>query len=433
MRNLLCFLIILLALATVLFPLFNSVKAQTQPTVALTPPQTTVTQLNQVIPINITISNVQNLWLWTASISWDPTILSLVGDVAEGDFMTQIGNTIFIQINPENGTIPEISDTFLTANGANGSGTLAMLQFKVISLSASTTINLNNIVIQAPPVDVQHPSGGQEITPTSDHATATVTFTEGGAPAANAGPNQIVTHGTQVTLDGSSSLSSGSNPTYTWTFLDGTLQTLTGKTTTYTFSRSGIYNVKLTLIDSNGSSDSNATITVQSTSKPVAKITDGLIGQSASVGQQITFDGSTSTDANNGTVQRYLWDMGDCVGIGTNATMTYAYSQPGDYNVTLTVFDATNLNGTTSTIITITGEGVTPAPTSNPSPTPSQTSDSPTPSTTTNSTPNVNNDVQSASLPTAVLVVIVIVTVVVLGGSTFWLRKTLEPANKKET
>jgi PKD repeat protein len=125
--------------------------------------------------------------------------------------------------------------------------------------------------------------------------------------------------------------------------------------------------------------------------------------------------------------------MGDCIGVGSNATMTYAYSQPGDYNVTLTVFDATNLNGTVSTIITITGEGVTPAPTSNPSPTPSQTSDSPTPSTTTNSTPNVNNDVQSASLPTAVLVVIVIVTVVVLGGSTFWLRKTLEPTNKKET
>jgi PKD repeat protein len=442
MRKAAACLLILLVSFLIVSPLINHAKAEAQPTVALTPSQTTATQLNQVITVNISVSNVQNLWLWDAGMSWDPTVLTLL-NITEGTFLTQTGTTLFVPTDPHNGVIFEITDTLMSNAGSSGSGDLAVMKFQVISKSASTTISLNGVSLEGP-----LPPGGNQladhpvITSTSDHSSATVSFVEGGVPAANAGPNQGVLAGSQVTFDGSGSMTSGSNPTYTWTFsVANTTQTLTGKTATYTFSTAGVYTVTLTLTDSNGQSNATTTITVGT--KPVAniKITGLGSGQSASVNQQITFDASGS----NGTIQKYLWDMGDGSPAiqTTNTSINYAYGPTAldmTYNVTLTVSDATGLNDTAKTSIKVLAGGVgaqstTPpdSSSSSPSVTPSGTQDStpaPTSSDTSNASPPPTSSPASNLSPT-ILAIIIVVTIVVLGGSTFWLRRTVESDNKK--
>ncbi len=305
---------------------------------------------------------------------------------------------------------------------------LATLQFQVISQSASTTITFGLNAIESPPSNIL--SGiGSPITPTPDQATATVSYAAGGAPAADAGVNQTVLAGTAVTLDGSKSVSSGSSPSYTWSFTDGTQKTLSGITATYTFNTAGTYLVTLTVQDSNGQSNVTTTITVGT--KPVANIKIEGLGsaQSATVRQSVTFDASGST----GTIQKYLWDMGDGSPSiqTTNTTITYAYGPSAinmTYNVTLTVFDVSGLNGTATTSIKVLSGAVGTSGTSPPSATPTDTQDSTsTPTPTSNldatSTPIQTITQPASSLPPAILVIIVIITLVVLGGSTFWLRK----------
>jgi PKD repeat protein len=225
------------------------------------------------------------------------------------------------------------------------------------------------------------------------------------------------------------------------------LQTLTGKTATYTFNTPGIYTVTLTLLDSYGNSTSTVTITVQSNSKPIAKITvEGLAqGQNAVAGQPITLDGSGSYEPNNGTIVKYIWetssgdptalnDTSSFTQIGSNVTITHTFAAAAavkgaaeaEYNVTLTVFDATNLNATASTIITV-GQGTntipspsattTPNPGSSPSPASTSTSSTSTPATTSGDT------IQSSGVPSDILVILIIITIAVLAGSTVWLRK----------
>jgi PKD repeat protein len=235
------------------------------------------------------------------------------------------------------------------------------------------------------------------ITPTSDSCTAAVTLVINGEPVANAGQDQVVHQGTLVIFNASNSVSSGSNPIYTWSFIDGTPKILEGMIANYTFNRPGKYTVTLTLQDSLGTDNSTVIITVLSNTKPIAKITlQGITAeQSASVEQSITFSGSESYEPGNGTICSYLWNMGDGIGIGTGQTITYAYALPGTYNVTLTVFDANDNNATTSTIINV-------VQSSSPSPSYSQ---------------------QSFSLPPAILAILLLVTITVLVGAIFWLRK----------
>jgi PKD repeat protein len=398
MRKTVTYLLILIVLTFSISLLINQSKAQTGPTVSLIPSATTATQLNQTFTVNVTISSVQDLWSWDANIRWNPRYLIMPRTPTEGSFMRQAGSTLFIATHPKNGSVPDISDTLMSNDGANGSGVLATLQFQVISQCARTPVQLSNITLLAPnppnaPVGAPNPI----ITPTSNSSIATVTLILGRAPVANAGQDQVVHQGTRVIFNASDSVSSGSDPIYTWSFIDGTPKTLEGVVANYTFNTPGTYDVTLTLRDSFGSDNSSVTITVLSNPKPIAIITlQGFIaGQSASVGQSITFNGSESYEPDNGIIRSYLWNTGDGIGIGKNQTITYAYALPGTYNVTLTVFDANNNNATTSTTINV----------------------------VKSSSPIITPIQQSSSLPLAILAIMVLVTIIVWGGSIFWLRK----------
>jgi len=84
-------------------------------------------------------------------------------------------------------------------------------------------------------------------------------------PTANAGPDQTVNEDTLVTLDASASTDENGIATYTWTFTDVTLQTLSGKNPTYTFATPGTYTITLKVTDPAGNTATDTiTITVSS-------------------------------------------------------------------------------------------------------------------------------------------------------------------------
>jgi PKD repeat protein len=76
----------------------------------------------------------------------------------------------------------------------------------------------------------------------------------------------------------------------------------------------------------------------------------------AKVGEQITFDGSGSTDDRQAPEQLgYAWNFGDGES-ATGQTVHHAYAAPGTYEVTLTVTDADGATGTDTITVTVTGQ-----------------------------------------------------------------------------
>ena len=75
--------------------------------------------------------------------------------------------------------------------------------------------------------------------------------------------------------------------------------------------------------------------------------------QSPVVNEEITFDAASSTD--DGQIISYQWDFGDnATSSISTATTTHGYSQMGDYQASLIVFDDQNASSTpTSTIISV--------------------------------------------------------------------------------
>ena len=72
---------------------------------------------------------------------------------------------------------------------------------------------------------------------------------------------------------------------------------------------------------------------------------------SGAEGSSINFDGSASTDPENGALS-YAWTFGDG-GTATGATPTHSYTDNGTFAVTLTVTDPTGLTSTTASTATV--------------------------------------------------------------------------------
>jgi PKD repeat protein len=93
---------------------------------------------------------------------------------------------------------------------------------------------------------------------------------------------------------------------------------------------------------------------------PVAKVGGPYSG---TVGAAVSFNGSTSSDA-DGTIASYTWNFGDGT-TGTGATPTHAYTTAGTFTVNLVVVDDMGAAHSQSTNVTITassGGGTVNAP-----------------------------------------------------------------------
>ncbi len=88
---------------------------------------------------------------------------------------------------------------------------------------------------------------------------------------------------------------------------------------------------------------------LKDTTDPTASISNGSALQST-INYNIRFDASASTD--NFGIESYAWDFGDGY-TGWGSTATHAYSESGDYTVTLTVTDYSGNTDTATIQVTI--------------------------------------------------------------------------------
>ena len=119
----------------------NTPSVTVLPAMLSVQPLEDIRYINETFTMNITISDVIDLYLAVFSLSWDPNILNLTG-TTQGDFLEEPGiETAFAvaETNYEEGYVREVTYSRLgSVPGKSGNGTLATLAFKV--LTSGTTL-----------------------------------------------------------------------------------------------------------------------------------------------------------------------------------------------------------------------------------------------------------------------------------------------------
>ena len=182
--------------------------------------------------------------------------------------------------------------------------------------------------------------------------TVVITVADRNDPTANAGSDQTVAAGTEVTLDGSGSSDAEGTVTYEWALTasnpEATLS-LTNRTTampTFTHSTAGTLTFTLTVTDQ-AANRSTDTVVITVDALPQA---EAGAAQTVNAGTTVTLDGSGSSDVEddrNGTALTYAWALTgdpDTTGVSLNSataempTFT-APSRETTLTFTLTVTD----------------------------------------------------------------------------------------------
>lgn len=149
-----------------------------------------------------------------------------------------------------------------------------------------------------------------------------------------------------VAFDASASTPDGGYVvSYRWSFGDGNITTVSTPTIMHVYTNAGNYTVTLNVTDSEGKWDTESKVVeVKSLTAPygpTAKFTETPIAPY--VNETVTFNAATSEPGFNGThympIAWYYWDFGDgATANETDPITTHAYTDPGVYNVTLTVY-----------------------------------------------------------------------------------------------
>ena len=164
--------------------------------------------------------------------------------------------------------------------------------------------------------------------------------------------------------------------TFEWDFGDGTAAT--GVDVTHAYNAANTYEVKLTVIDDKGLSNT-ASHAIQVTEAPVTPEPPQAVidaPDNGVVGQAATFNAGNSTATH--PIVSYQWDFGD--GTSANAVViNKTYNTAGVFNVRLTVIDDQGLQGQTTKQIAIADPAATPTPPATETPVPGNT---PTPTET---------------------------------------------------
>lgn len=170
-------------------------------------------------------------------------------------------------------------------------------------------------------------------------------------PTADAGGPYAAAPGEIISFDASNSSDpDGKIDFYRWNFGDGTSEIL-AETPQHIYEKSGEYTVTLTVIDNNGTTDTDiitVSISGQINKKPIADPDGPYTGKT---GSEIVFLGVNSTDE-DGSITNYTWYLGD----GTTAygmIVTHTYTEPGSYLIMLTVTDDQGKTDTAQTLLTI--------------------------------------------------------------------------------
>jgi PKD repeat protein/KaiC/GvpD/RAD55 family RecA-like ATPase len=136
---------------------------------------------------------------------------------------------------------------------------------------------------------------------------------------------------------------------YFWDF--GDQLNATGVVVNHAYVRQGNYTVVLTITDNDGSSNTTSTLETILSWSTVASFT--ISPTQPRLNDLITFNASGSFDPSS-TITNYRWDFGDGNTTETSAAeITHAYSEPGNFNVTLTVFNVQGYNCSTSKLVSL--------------------------------------------------------------------------------
>jgi len=102
----------------------------------------------EIFEVNVTVTDVVDLYLWIFSIRWDSSVLNIT-NIAEGPFLQQGGPTTFMwaEINYAGGYVREATCTLLgPIPGVSGSGTIAIITFEALTEGASP-LDLYDVVL----------------------------------------------------------------------------------------------------------------------------------------------------------------------------------------------------------------------------------------------------------------------------------------------
>ena len=136
---------------------------------------------------------------------------------------------------------------------------------------------------------------------------------------------------------------------YSWDFGDGSSGT--GRSTSHQYRDAGTFSATLTVTDTGGSMGSRSkTVVVGTSGDPVAGFV--FSPTTPGIGDQIVFNGASSTAVSPRTIVSYAWEF------GTGSTksgmiVSKTYDTAGTYNVSLTVTDDAGNKGTTSQAVTV--------------------------------------------------------------------------------
>ena len=249
-------------------------------------------------------------------------------------YHTEIGKRIF-DVVVEGNTI--LKDFDIVAAGGAASAVVESLEVPAPA-DGIITISLVNGPVESPIIN------GIKITPLGPEAP------KNEAPVANF---SAVIRELTLSLDAAASLDpDGRIVDYTWDLGDG--NTSSGETLTYTYQRSGTYDVTLVVTDTAGATGSavkRLTLTAPNQA-PTANF------EASMDGLDVTFDGSLSVDP-EGAISSYVWDFGDgFTGVGVQVAHTYA--QEGVYDVVLTVTDDMGSSHTSSQSVEVLGPNEAP-------------------------------------------------------------------------
>jgi len=152
-----------------------------------------------------------------------------------------------------------------------------------------------------------------------------------------------------LTLDASAANDpDGEIVAYDWTLGNGGARQ--GRVVSAAYSGAGTYTITLTVTDDKGETGTIAMpITITGNQPPSAVIEASSV--SVRIGESVTFNGNESSDP-DGLIDSYLWQFGDTF-TDSGAVTSYAWFQPGDYIVVLTVTDNEGAQGFSSVTINV--------------------------------------------------------------------------------
>ncbi len=145
-------LVLLVLSFSILFNAVPNIKSQTSDTIIQVIPAQSTPKIGETITVNITISNVQNLYAIDLTLQWNSAVLqilqnqSLIGDETNGVLHSPTV-TVTDSASQETGKYTLIATSQNPANSFNGSGTIATLTFNVTSIGNSALTLQSELVI----------------------------------------------------------------------------------------------------------------------------------------------------------------------------------------------------------------------------------------------------------------------------------------------